>query len=143
MEDKQYLNEERYQQTKKKITKAALIILIVGLIIGLGFIILGFITQNNNNTLYYDEFSAFKYIMFYVLGGITILISVFGSISIYLITKRREIAAFAIQQTMPLAQEGIEKMAPTIGNVAGTIGKDIAQGITSGIKSGLNNNDQK
>ena len=40
---------------------------------------------------------------------------------------------------MPLAKEGIEKMAPTVGNASG----EIAQGITSGIKSGLNSERDK
>ena len=35
---------------------------------------------------------------------------------------------------MPVTQEVIDKMTPTIGNAAGTLGKNIAQGITSGIK---------
>ena len=61
----------------------------------------------------------------------------------YVIAKRREIRAFTIQQTMPVTQEVIGKMAPTIGNAAGTIGKDIAQGITSGIKEGLKDNDDE
>ena len=34
---------------------------------------------------------------------------------------------------MPIAQEGIEKMTPTIGNAAG----EIAKGISKGIKEGL------
>lgn len=40
---------------------------------------------------------------------------------------------------MPLAKEGIEKMAPTVGNAAGKI----AKGITSSIKSGLNSERDK
>lgn len=40
---------------------------------------------------------------------------------------------------MPLAKEGIEKMALTVGNAAG----EIAKGITSGIKSGLNSERDK
>ena len=40
---------------------------------------------------------------------------------------------------MPLAKEGIEKMAPTVGSAAG----EIAKGITSGIKSGLNSERDK
>lgn len=232
MEKKEYLNEESYQKTKKKITKVSLIILVVGLVIGFGLILIGVVSQRNakktneerynaaylesqarvdaankrldeiakekqdlskqkeakqyecdsldmmapnwfadktkcqgevrsitskitdlemeqfdlehaNYTVYYNEVPAIKYIIFYVLGGIVIFASLITSGSIYLVAKRREIAAFTIQQTMPLAQEGIEKMAPTIGNAAGTIGKDIAQGITSGIKEGLNNDNQK
>ena len=52
------------------------------------------------------------------------------AIAIYIFGKRREIAAFTAQQVMTVAQEGIETMAPTIGNAAGEIAK--------GIKSGLN-----
>lgn len=44
-----------------------------------------------------------------------------------------------MQQTMSLAKEGIEKMAPTVGNAAG----EIAKGITNGIKSGLNSERDK
>ena len=40
---------------------------------------------------------------------------------------------------MPVAQEGIEKMSPTIGNAAGTIGKSIAKGIKEGINEADNN----
>lgn len=35
---------------------------------------------------------------------------------------------------MPLTKEGIEKMAPTVGNAVGSIGKEIAKGIAEGIK---------
>ena len=219
---KEYLSEENYQKTKKKITKASIIILIVGLVLGIGLILVGVVSQSNakktneeryneaykasqekadaanarlkeietektelnnqiqtkqyscdsldmmapnwyadktkcrgevsalrsqvnelemeefqlenaNYTVYYDKVPAIKYIIFYVLGGIVILASASTSGIIYLIAKRREITAFTVQQTMPLAQEGIEKMAPTVGNAVGTIGKSIAKGIKEGI----------
>lgn len=219
---KEYLSEENYQRTKKKITKISSIILIAGLVIGIGLILVGVISQinakktneeryneaykasqekentanarlkeietektklnsqiqakqyscdsldmmdpnwfanqtkcqeeistlrtqlselemeklqleNANYTVYYDKVPAIKYIIFYILGGIVIFSSVSTAGIIYLIAKRREIAAFTVQQTMPLAQEGIEKMAPTVGNAAGTIGKSIAKGIKEGI----------
>lgn len=47
MEDKKYLNEETFQKNKKKITKVALIVLIVGVVIGLGLIITGLILSHN------------------------------------------------------------------------------------------------
>ena len=47
MEKNEYLSEESYQRTKKKITRISLIILIVGLIIGITLIVIGIITQNN------------------------------------------------------------------------------------------------
>jgi uncharacterized membrane protein len=55
------------------------------------------------------------------------------------IAHRREITAYATQQVMPLAQEGIEKMAPTLGDAAGTIGKSIAKGIKEGINEANGN----
>ena len=53
--------------------------------------------------------------------------------SIFTFAKRRHILAFTTQQTMPIAKESIDEMAPTIGNAAG----EIAKGVTKGIKNGL------
>lgn len=94
----------------------------------------------NNN---YDKVEAKNYIPLSVFGGVIIFIGGMISLSIYLIAKKRDISAFAIQQSMPLAQETIEKMAPTVGNAAGTVGKGIAKGITSGIKEGLKTDENK
>lgn len=56
----------------------------------------------------------------------------------------RHILAFNAQSVMPVAQEGIEKMAPTIGKAAGTIATaaapaygEVAKEIAKGIKEGL------
>ena len=72
----------------------------------------------------------------FIEGGFIIFASLIISLFIYMYAKQREIAAFNVQQMMPVAQEGIEKMAPTIGNAAG----EVAKGVASGIKEGLNNN---
>ena len=48
----------------------------------------------------------------------------------------RNIAGYYIQQKMPVAKEGIEQMAPTIGKAAG----DIAKGIKEGLNSSNNDN---
>ena len=42
--------------------------------------------------------------------------------------------AYTTQQVMPVAQEGIEKMAPTIGSAAKEIAKGIKQGINEANK---------
>jgi len=89
--------------------------------------------ENRKDIDIYNAISPAKYIIFYILGGLTIIMSVSIAGSIYLIAKRREIVAFTIQQTMPLAQEGMEKMTPTVGNAVGTIGKELAKGIKEGI----------
>ena len=94
--------------------------------------------QLENFTSFNKSFSAAKYIPFYMIGGFIIVASCMIAGVIYIFAKRREIMAFTTQQTMPVTQEVIDKMAPTVGNAAGTIGKSLAQGITSGIKEGLN-----
>jgi len=55
------------------------------------------------------------------------------------IAHRREITAYTTQQVMPIAQEGIQKMAPTVGSAMGTIGKELAKGIKEGINEADNN----
>ena len=76
-----------------------------------------------------------------MFGVFAIIASCMFALPIYMTSKRREILAFSAQQVMPVAQEGIEKMSPTIGGAAGTIGKELAKGITEGIKEGLNKAD--
>ncbi len=95
-------------------------------------------------------------IAFYILGAFIIIASCMIAGTLYLNTKSREIMAYQAQQVMPVAQEGIEKMAPTIGKAgatamkemapavgevakemapaAGEIAKEIAKGVKSGLK---------
>lgn len=197
MDEKKYLNEEKYQKTEKGITVFAILILVVGLLIG-GFLIyrgiakpatskvdvleknleekrneliskgieydksskytdgekydLYIITKaldpsfqyckfdeckNNSITKEYcaaknsiSEFSNRTSIMF---GAFICIATFMIFVSVLTFAKRRHILAFTTQQTMPVAKEGIDEMAPTIGNAAG----EIAKGITKGIKNGL------
>lgn len=50
-----------------------------------------------------------------------------------MLAKRREIIAFNAQQVMPVAQEGIEKMTPTVANASSAIAQSIAKGIKEGL----------
>lgn len=75
-----------------------------------------------------------KYAGYYMGGGFVIFVTLMISGSLYLISKRREITAFTVQQTMPLAKEGIEKMAPTVGGAV--------KEVTKGVKEGLNESDK-
>ena len=95
-------------------------------------------------------FDSAKYLPFYMIGGFIILVSCMVAGAIYMITKRREIIAFSAQQVMPLAQEGIEKMAPTVGKAGASIAKEmapvygnIAKEISNGIKEGLKDNNNQ
>ena len=204
---KEFLTEENYERGKKKVVTIALIVLVLGLLIGGSLIATGIIkssqvettssTARSKETIqseidslnselatlkakknqefkdngfseeYYrldneiqtkqskvsdleteiwkaesgfnstkDSISKAKYVPFYMFGAFIIIASCMISGSIYMFAKRREITAFTAQQVMPVAQEGIEKMAPTVGNAAGSI----AQGITKGIKEGMKDN---
>lgn len=238
---KEYLNEESYQQAKKKIIKISLIVLIIGVLIGTTLIICGNVMAQKNGTVnldlnnnanksqrtedeiqkdidelesqigdleleietlteengnlfingessseqykenaskikkdeieikslknklskFNDEMDSIdstmnnnidqfegifnkaatsiaqaKYKMVSNIGIFIIILSVLGAGGIYIFAMRREILVFKTQQVMPVAQEGIEKMAPTIGNAAGTITQGIAKGITQGIAEG-------
>ena len=58
---------------------------------------------------------------FYVFGIFIIFTGSMISGMIYFLTKRRQIMAYQTQQVMPIAQEGIEKMAPTLGKTTSTV----------------------
>ncbi len=91
--------------------------------------------QLKDKTDFNKEFDSFDSILFYVIGGFIIIASCMFAGSIFLFSKRREIVAFTAQQVMPVAKEGIDEMAPTVGNAVGEIAK--------GIKKGLKDDEEK
>ena len=65
-------------------------------------------------------------------------------------SKRRNIAAYYVQQTMPVASEGIEKIAPSIGKAGASVVKemapvyrDIAKEVGKGLKEGMKDEEEK
>lgn len=89
-----------------------------------------------------------KSIPFYMFGGFIIVVSCMMSGSVYMFSKRRELLSYSVQQVMPVAQEGIEKVAPTIGKAGATIAKEMApvygemaKEISKGIKEGIKSAD--
>ena len=60
------------------------------------------------------------------LGGMALFMGITWSISIFFMTKRREILAYQTQSVMPIAKEGMKEMAPTMGEAASTIMKEMA-----------------
>lgn len=150
MNNNEYLNENKYQQTNVKVNKAGKILLITGLvvlIVGIFLVIFGMMGMGNSviggmNTSGLNNFNnsmiqnsankAFGSFGLVALGGfmstIGFGITIAGGIML-LLGHKREITAYTVQQTMPIAQEGIEKMAPTIGKAAGTIAKGIREGL--------------
>ena len=96
--------------------------------------------ENKRYTVKYDEVFGEEYYILVVIGAIIVLLGLGFAIKAFLFSKRREIMAFTTQQVMPVAQEGIEKMAPTFGNAAGEIAKGISKGVQEG-KNEANKNE--
>lgn len=94
--------------------------------------------MTNTMAIHYDKASKLDYVPWFMIGGFIALVSCMIAGSIYFITKRREILAFSMQQVMPIAKEGIEEMAPTVGKAGGTIAKEIAKGIKEGLQDEKN-----
>ena len=181
----QYLNEEKYQKNKKNITKIAILVLILGLLVGGALIVTGLI-KNNQAKLSMEEinqiqekidnykaqlsslksqqyqelkangFSENYYnldnqidkvedkidvledelyqdtshsVIFYILGGFVVLVTLMASSSIYVTAKGREIIAFYAQQQMPVTKEGIKEITPTVADAAEEITKKIKKGL--------------
>lgn len=176
MQDKEYLSEEKYQQSNAKIKKVGKMLLLIGIVIlVISFILLitGFVGAGNRamdgfNSMsngIINDFNSFSHgeinigasdsqntasgifgnIGLFAIGGFMIPIgfglTIAGGIVMF-IAHRREITAYTTQQVMPIAQEGIQKMAPTVGSAIGTIGKELAKGIKEGMdEANKENND--
>lgn len=168
MGNNEYLSEERYQRSNTKVKTIGKILLIIGvitLIIGFILVIFGFVGTGNSaingfnsmqnemvndfntgsrNPVQINASGIFGNIGLFALGGFMtsggFILVIAGGISMF-IAHRREITAYTTQQVMPVAQEGIQKMAPTIGNAAKEIAKGIKLGINEANKE--QDNDQK
>lgn len=162
MEKQEYLNEENYQRSNKKLKTVGKILLIIGIIImviSFIMIVLSFMGFGNTavSSIGNESFSTgamqktaggmLGSFGLFALGGFMSTtgfgLTAVGGIIMFM-AHRREITAYTTQQVMPIAQEGMEKMAPTIGKVGGEIAKemapaygDIAREISKGIKEGL------
>jgi hypothetical protein len=109
----------------------------------------------NTDISFEKKFESQKYIPFFIFGAFVIIATIFISIGIFSVAYGREITAWGTQQIMPVAQEGIETMAPTVGHASGEMLKsmtpaikdvakemapvygDVAKEVMSGIKEGL------
>ena len=147
MEKKEYLNEEQYLKTANKLKslgKTVLIVGVVGLILGLVLTIVGLLGFGKTATDTIGSFDsnptgvvggALGSIGLLILGGFIDFVGFTATAAgavILVIAHKREITAFTVQQTMPLMQEGVEKITPTVSNAAGSIAKEISKGIQEG-----------
>ena len=147
MSENKYLDEEKYQMANRKVKKIGKVLLIMGIIIlvvSFLMMILGFIgfgntavssienhslnsvaTQNADKSLFG---SAALFALSQIAGFIGFALATIGGF-ITIIAHRREIAAYSTQQSMPIVQEKIEKMTPTVAKSAGEIAKSVKQGL--------------
>jgi len=65
-----------------------------------------------------------------MVGSMIALAGILIGTSILFIAFGRNILGFQVQQTMPIAQEGIEKITPTVGNLAKEVTKGVKEGLT-------------
>lgn len=148
----EYLSEEKYQKIKNKLTVFAYIIFIIVILVGIILITNGIsrsksvnkaeleaqikkeFHRNGFSQTYYKLEDKLDYsenaIFFYIGGTVVIFIGTVISISLLITAKDREITAFKTQQMMPIAQEGINKISPNLGNAA----KEIVKGVKDGME---------
>ena len=120
MENKEYLNEKKFQKNNKKVKIAGRLLILIGLsMLAVGiFTIVKFATQNSPKAL---------------IGGPLIVFGFFitnvGLMLRFFIGNARGISAYMAQQQIPVVKEEVEEMSPTMGNAA----KEIAKGVKEGL----------
>lgn len=132
MNKNEYLSEEKYQKIKKLLITLGFICLAVGVIL----LILAILVKVPEETALGDpnwwgnskvrsDAESKKALLFFFSFVFSIMLPamLFGT------AYKREIGAFTIQQEMPVKQETIEKMAPSVGEAAGTVAKGIKKGL--------------
>lgn len=124
MDNKEYLTEEEYQKANNKVKWGGRI----AIIIGIAMILIGVFVVNVPDMSADNWFESSTTRMFLIFPGI--FITLIGCMVRFIIANQRNIAAYQAQQMRPIAQEGMEKMAPS----AGVAAKEIAKGIKEGLQ---------
>ena len=86
----------------------------------------GYTESKKKSEIYDKTKDEWQYRTLYAVGGMIIFMSFTISASIFMTSKRREILAYQTQQIMPIAQEGMEKMAPSVAKVGKEMAKEMA-----------------
>lgn len=73
--------------------------------------------------------SSFSKMAFIMFGAFICMASCIISFNIFTFAKKRHLIAFKTQQVMPVVKEGIDEIAPTVGNALGEITKGIQNGL--------------
>ena len=119
MNNQGYLNEKENQRISKKLGLIGKIMIVVGII---GFITCSVLLFGNFTSIEMKGLIGFAWVGCAACSG-------FG-LMLFFMANQRKISAYMVQQQMPIAKEGIEKISPSVGVAA--------KEITKGIKEGLN-----
>ncbi len=163
MNKNMYLNEENYKRINTKIKNVGRLIMVIALIMIIaGFILkvgtMGIEVPKMGSENWFETTSAKSEMEFHATSLIMfgVWLEFVGCIVRYFVGNARQIMAYNLQTTMPIAQEGIKTIVPTVAeaNVTmmktmapamGEIAKDmspvyqeVASSIAQGIKEGLN-----
>lgn len=133
MSTEEYLNEEKYQKTNKKMKKVGTIMMIIGgILLSLFFvsIFMQFASFGSNK----PDFNPMLFGIFGVAGVFGLPIFAAGAYIRFVISNGRNITSYLAQQQMPVAKEGIEKATPVVSKAAGSVAKEVAKGIKEGTK---------
>lgn len=119
MKNKEYLNEKEYK-------KINIFLIILGILLfggGVALLVPSILKyQSITDVWSKSAFDSQTSAMFTGFGGVVLILL---GIVVILIPFKRKIMAYNAQQVMPVAQEGIEKLGPSIGKVAGDIAKEV------------------
>lgn len=120
---KEYLNENKYQSVKKVLITIGCISLVIGICL---FISSFFVNVPKMGEEGWFEAKKTVSTLRFIAFPFGLMIPMFT----FFMAFGRDITAYQVQQMRPVAQEGIEKMAPS----AGVAAKEIAKGIKEGLK---------
>ena len=129
--EKEYLSEEKYNKTKKILKTVGFISLSIGVILFVMSLLIRVPEMGQDG--WFELESKKNHLRF-----LSFIFGLMLPMPMFFIAYGREIIAFQAQQTIPVAKEGIEKMAPT----AGVVVKEITKGIKEGLNE-VSNNEEK
>lgn len=84
-----------------------------------------------------NKSSSFSGIPFIMIGLFVCFATLMIAGSIFMVAKRREVLAFGIQQGLPVMNETLEKVTPTVSKAASSISKEVFKSAAEGIKEGF------
>lgn len=124
MDNKEYLNEQKYKKSNNKVKWGGRI----AMLIGISMILIGIFVVKVPDMSSEGWFEAKSTRNFLIFPGVFVTIA--GAMVRFIVANQKNIAAYQAQQMRPIAEEEIEKMAPSFGVAA----KEITKGIKEGLK---------